>query len=75
VTLASAVTPFVEGSEQPEEDFKASSAVDAPGFNYKNDSLDFRLTLILRRTFASYHIARSRFPTVACLIHAEACCV
>jgi hypothetical protein len=65
----------VEGSEQPEEDFKASSAVDAPGMNYKNNSLDFRLNLIVRRTFASYRIARSQFPTVAYLIHAEACYV
>jgi len=43
--------------------------------NCKNDSLDFRLILIVRRTFASYRIARSQFPTMACLIHAEACCV
>jgi hypothetical protein len=56
---------FVEGSEQPEEDFKASSAVEAPGLNCKNALPDFRLTLLLRRTFASYRIVRSQFLTVA----------
>jgi hypothetical protein len=39
--------PFVKGSEQPEEDFKANSAkLEAPRLNYKNGSPDFRLTLI-----------------------------
>jgi hypothetical protein len=34
--------PFMEGSEQPEEDFTASSVeLEAPGLNYKNGSLDF----------------------------------
>jgi len=68
--------PFVEGSEQPEEDFRANSAeLAAPGLNYKNGSLDFRLTLILRQKLASYHVVVSQLPTVACLIHAEARCV
>jgi hypothetical protein len=68
--------PFVEGSEQPEEDFRANSAeLEAPGLNYKNGSPDFRLTLILRRKFASYRVVGSQLPTVACLIHAEARCV
>jgi hypothetical protein len=68
--------PFVEGSEQPEEDFKASSTeLEAPGLNYENGLPDFRLILILRRTFANYRTVCSQFPTVACLIHAEACCL
>jgi len=51
---------FVEGSEQPEEDFRANSAeLEAPELNYKNGSPDFRLTLIPRRKFASYCIVGS----------------
>jgi hypothetical protein len=40
--------PFVEGSEQPEEDFRQinSTELEAPRLNYKNGSRDFRLTLI-----------------------------
>jgi hypothetical protein len=68
--------PFVEGSEQPEEDIRANSAeLEAPGLNYKNGSPDFKLTLILRRKFASYRVVGSQLLTVACLIHAEARCV
>jgi hypothetical protein len=41
--------PFVVGSEQPEEDFRAKKAeLEAPALNYKNGSSGFRLTLILR---------------------------
>ncbi len=43
--------PFVEGSEQPEEDFMQNSAeLEAPRLNYKNGSPDSRLTLLLAPT-------------------------
>ena len=68
--------PFVEGSEQPEEDFRANSAgLEAPGLNYTNGTPDLRLTLILGRIFASYRVVGSQLPTVACLIYIEARCV
>lgn len=68
--------PFVEGSEQPEEDFKANSGgLEAPGLNYNNGSPDLRLTLIRRRIFASYRVVGSQLPTVACFIRTEGRCV
>jgi hypothetical protein len=52
--------PFMEGSEQPKEDFTANSVeLEAPRLNYKNGSPDFRLILILRRKFASYRVIGS----------------
>jgi hypothetical protein len=68
--------PFVEGLEQPEEDFMPNSVeLEAPGLNYKNGSLDFRLTLILKRKLSSYRVVGSQLPIVACLIHIEPRCV
>jgi hypothetical protein len=68
--------PFVEGSEQPEEDFKTNSGrLEAPGLNYNNGSPDLRLTLIRKPIFASYRVVGSQLPTVAGFIRTEGRCV
>ena len=48
---------FIKGLEQPKEDFRANSIeLEALKLNYKNGSLNYKLTLILRRKFANYYI-------------------